>query len=187
MSNNTTITIQGVLSYPNLFTPQRNGLNGKDEYTVDILIDKSIDIKHINAAISSAIEKKFGSDSSKYPKNLRLPLKDGDAKGTPEYAGKFYITCKADAAKSKPIICDSSLQPLQSPSDIQAGDTANVRVNFYAYDAKGNKGVSTGLQGVQLVKRTDTPFSGRPRNAEGMFESFADDSYEMEQSEDMFK
>jgi hypothetical protein len=184
MSNQST-KVQGVVSYPNLFKAKRNNLNGKEEYSVDVLIDKKADLKVVHAAINAAIEKKFGNDPKKHPKNLKSPLKDGDEKGTPEYAGKFYITCKANAAEAKLILCDNTLQPLQHPSDIQGGDFVNVNVNFYAYDANGNRGVSAGLQGVQLVRKTDKPFSGRPSRAEDMFESFADDSY-AEQNSEMF-
>lgn len=184
MSNQST-KIQGVVSYPNLFKAKRNNLNGKEEYSVDILIDKKADLTNVNAAIKAAVEKKFGNDNKKHPKNLKLALKDGDDKGTPEYAGKYYITCKSDASKSKILLCDNTLQPLQHESDIQGGDVANVNVNFYAYDANGNRGVSAGLQGVQLVRKTDKPFSGRAHRAEDMFESFADDSY-TEQNQAMF-
>lgn len=177
--------VSGVVSYPNLFKAKRNNLNGKEEYSVDVLIDKNVDLKSINAGINAAIEKKFGNDPKKHPKNIKTPLKDGDEKGTPEYEGKFYITCKANAAEAKLILCDKSLQPLQHPSDIQGGDFVNVNVNFYAYDANGNRGVSAGLQGVQLVRKTDAPFSGRPINAESIFESLAEDC-ESEQNLKMF-
>jgi hypothetical protein len=181
MSNNVVVQVQGVVSYPNLFKPKRNNLSGKDEFSTDVLFSKKADIKVLNDAINAAIEKKFGNDKSKHPKNLTLPIKDGDAKGTPEYAGMYYITVKADAANNRVILCDNQLQPLQHESDIQGGDTVNVKVQVYAYD-NIKKGVSCGLMGVQLVRKTDTPFNGRPRNAEDMFESLADDSYSNQNS-----
>jgi hypothetical protein len=176
--SNLNVKVSGVVSYPNLFKAKRNNLNGKEEYSVDVLIDKTADLKSLDAAVKAAVEKKFGNDAKKHPKNIKLPVKDGDDKGTPEYAGKYYITCKADASKQKVVLCDNSLQPLQHESDIQGGDFVNVNLSLYAYDANGNRGVSCGLLGVQLVRKTDKPFSGRPSKAEDMFESFADDSYE---------
>ena len=186
MSSNVFVQVQGIVSYPFLFKPKRNNLSGKDEFSVDILFSKKADLKVLNDAINTAIEKKFGNDKSKQPKNISLPIKDGDAKGTPEYEGMFYITAKAAAdGNNKIVLCDNNLQPLQHESDIQGGDTVNVKVQVYAYD-NIKKGVSCGLLGVQLVRKTDTPFNGRPRKAEDMFESFADDSYE-NQNEAMFK
>ena len=178
----TTINVSGQVSYPNLFKPRNNQLSGKDEYSCDVLFDKKTDIKHINEAIDSALVKKFGADKSKHPKNLRMPIKDGDEKGTPEYEGKFYITCKTDASKAKVVLCDKMLRPLESESDLQGGDIVNAKINFYAYNAGGNKGVSIGLFGVQLLEKSDAPFSGVPRTAEGMFESYADDSYDQQNS-----
>lgn len=183
MSKSVVTRVQGVVSYPNLFKAKRNNLNGKDEYSADILFEKNADISTLKSAIDSAIEKKFGADKSKHPKNLRNPIKNGDDKGTPEYDGKYYITCKADASKGRLIVCDNEKNPLLHEVDIQGGDTINASLTVYAYDANGNRGVSCGLNGVQLVKKAETPFSGRPRSADDMFDSFADDSYEQQNTE----
>ena len=173
----TTVTVQGIISYPFILEPKKNNLSGKNEYSCDILFDKTTDMSQLNKAVQEALEKKFGNDKAKYPKNLSLPIKDGDDKNTPEYQGKFYITAKCDADKNRIIVCDNKLQPIEHKTDVQGGDIVNVKVNVYAYD-NVKKGVSCGLIGVQRIKSTDTPFNGRPRNAEDMFESFADDSYE---------
>ena len=73
----------------------------------------------------------------------------------------------------------------QSESDIVGGDFGHVLLNFYYYDANGNKGVSAGLNGVMLVEKTSEPFSGS-KSAFEAFESLAEDVYEQQNSE-MFK
>ena len=89
------VSPKGQFSYPNLFKARRNNLNKDDKrefYSVDILFDKSADLSKLNEGIQAELEKKLGADKTKYPKKLNLPIKDGDEKCTPEYAGKFYIT-----------------------------------------------------------------------------------------------
>lgn len=182
------VSPKGQFSYPNLFKARRNNLNKDDKrefYSVDILFDKSADLSKLNEGIQAELEKKLGADKTKYPKKLNLPIKDGDEKGTPEYAGKFYITCKADASRGKIQIFDKTRKVLESESDIVGGDFGHVLLNFYYYDANGNKGVSAGLNGVMLVEKTSEPFSGS-KSAFEAFESLAEDVYEQQNSE-MFK
>lgn len=182
------VSPKGQFSYPNLFKPRRNNLNKDDKrefYSVDILFDKSADLKVLNEAIDAALEKRLGTDKTKYPKKLNLPIKDGDEKGTPEYAGKFYITCKCDASRGKLQVFDRTRKALESESDVVGGDFGHVLLNFYYYDANGNKGVSAGLNGVMLVEKTSEPFSGS-KSAFEAFESLAEDVYE-QQNPEMFK
>lgn len=182
------VSPKGQFSYPNLFKARRNNLNKDDKrefYSVDILFDKSADLKVLNEAIDAALEKRLGTDKTKYPKKLNLPIKDGDEKGTPEYAGKFYITCKCDASRGKLQVFDRTRKVLESESDVVGGDFGHVLLNFYYYDANGNKGVSAGLNGVMLVEKTSEPFSGS-KSAFEAFESLAEDVYE-QQNPEMFK
>lgn len=182
------VSPKGQFSYPNLFKARRNNLNKDDKrefYSVDVLFDKSADLSKLNEGIQAAIEKKLGADKTKYPKKLNLPIKDGDEKGTPEYAGKFYITCKSDASRGKLQVFDRTRKVLESESDIVGGDFGHVLLNFFYYDANGNKGVSVGLNGVMLVEKTSEPFSGS-KSAFEAFESLAEDVYE-QQNPEMFK
>lgn len=181
------VTPKGQFSYPSLFTPKINTLNGNKEYSVDILFPKSTDLKTVHEGINAAIEKKFGSDKTKHPKNLRSPIRDGDEKeNNPEYAGKYYITCKCNAEKNKPQVFDRSRKQLVHESDIAGGDFGHVLLNFYAYEKSGNKGVSAGLNGVMLVEKTSEPFSGS-KSAFEAFESLAEDVSLEEQNSDMFQ
>lgn len=179
------VSPKGQFSYPCLMKPKRNTLNNKEEYSVDILFTKDTDLSEIQNAINIALEKKFGTDKSKHPKKLKLPIKDGDEKGTPEYTGKFYITCKADASKGKIGVYDRQRKLLESESDVVGGDFGHVYLSFYGYDQQVNKGVSCSLGGVIVMDKTDEPFSGRA-NAFDAFESLAEDNFE-EQNVEMFK
>ena len=182
------VSPKGQFSYPFLFKPRRNNLNKDDSrefYSVDILFDKSTDMSEIKNCIQSVIESKLGFDKTKYPKKLSSPIKDGDEKGTPEYIGKYYITCKADASKGKLQVLDSSRRLLEQESDIVGGDFGRVLLNFFYYDKNGNRGVACGLNGVMLQEKTSAPFSGSI-SAFDAFESFAEDTYNQEQNAELF-
>jgi hypothetical protein len=180
--SSTTVQIQGIISHPYIFKPKRNNLNHKDEYSADILFSKDTDLKVLTDAIEAAIEKKFGADKNRRPKNLAPLIKDGDEKGAPAYENMFYITAKSSA--DHPVnVRDKSNNILQHQSDIQPGDTVNACLSVFAYD-NVKKGVSCQLLGIQLWSKTDKPLNGRP-SKENMFDSFADDSY-LEQNSEMF-
>lgn len=111
----------------------------------------------LKAAAKAAIEVKFGSNP---PKGLKNPIKDGDtatkADGSPlgpEFKGHMFVNCKCDADKHKPSVIDMNGNELIDPDAVVSGDYIRVSLNAFGYDAKTNKGVSFGLNNVQLVKK----------------------------------
>jgi len=147
------------ISYAKIFTPERNDLSGKEEYSCMILIPKS-DTKTVEAfkkAVTLAIKGKFGD---KQPKGLRIPLRDGDKEGDggvpsgseagqAPYGDHYFINCKNSR---QPTIVDQKRRPVIEANQIVSGDYVRVIVNAFAYDNK-SKGVSFGLSGVQLVRK----------------------------------
>ena len=59
-------------------------------------------------------------------------------------------------------------------SEVYSGCYARLTLNFYAYNANGNKGVAAGLGNVQKL-RDGEPLGGISR-AEDDFESLSDDN-----------
>lgn len=153
------------VSYPNLFQPKKNELNGKDEYSVVALFPKDADLSKLKAAAQDAIVKKWGPDKAKWPQNLRTPFrdqgeraKDGKLPGGYE-AGAIYLNLKSSM---RPGIVGPDVQPIMDQTEIYAGCWARALVNVYAYDQKGNRGVSFSLQHIQKLKDGD-PLGGRMR------------------------
>lgn len=183
-SSTQVVTPKGQFSYPCLFNPRANNLSkdGKKYYSIDILFDKTTDLKKVQEAIDAAMQKKFGADKAKYPKNLKSPIKDGDLREDPAYADKFYITCRNEASRGKVEVYDRKRKALESESELVGGDFGHLCINFYAYDYNGNRGVSASLQGVMLVEKTSEPFSKNVRAFE-VFESLADDEYDNQNAE----
>ena len=165
-------------SYVNIFQPRMNDLNGKEEYSVMLLIPKSAKntLKSINRACKAAIEKKW---KGKPPANLRMPLRDGDEpdddgnKRAPEYLGHYFMNVRGDRA---PGIVDQKRNALVNSTELVSGDYVRVSLNAFGYAQKGNKGVSLGLNNVQLVSK------GEPL---GNFTRAEDDFDELEDDDDL--
>jgi hypothetical protein len=175
------ITPMGRISYPYLFKAKRNGLNNKDEYTVDILFAKNEDPKKdpINAirnTVEEAIKEKW---PNKRPNGLLLPIKDGDGTkpkaGTPydeAYHGCWFITLKNTR---KPQVVDANKQEILDEGEVYGGCYGRASYTAYAYDNKGNKGVSLSLVHFQKIKDGES-FSGTHTTAENDFDVVSDES-----------
>ena len=55
-------------------------------------------------------------------------------------------------SKDAPQIVDRKVQPILDAMECGSGDYCNVSVNFYAFNANGNRGVAAGLGNIQPIK-----------------------------------
>lgn len=141
-------------SYVNIFR-SRVFQDGQDpQYSVCLLIPKSDTAtlekikKAINSEISEGISSKWGG---KQPKNLHMPLRDGDeerADEAPEYEGMMFLNAKSN---SKPGIVDGSLNEILDPDEVYSGCYGRASINFYPYDFNGNRGIGVGLNNIQKL------------------------------------
>ena len=157
-------------SYANIMRPRKNELNGKEEYSVVVLVPKTDTdtLDALKAAAKAAIAAKWPQP----PRGLRNPLRDGDAEtksdGSPlgaEYKGHFFFNSKSDAMR-KPGVIDAACRDLIDADAIVSGDFIRVSVNAYAYDQAGNRGVSFGLNNVQLLEKGPSLGSGKATAAQ---------------------
>lgn len=153
-------------SYANVMRPRVNQMNGKEEYSTQVLIPKSDKetVAAIKAAAKAALQAKWGD---KVPAKVRNPLRDGDTETKsdgsslgPEYAGHHFMTVKTSADR-KPGVVDAKGRDLIDSDAIVSGDYGRVSLNAYAYDAAGNKGVAFGLNHVMLARKGDQLGGGR--------------------------
>ena len=152
----TKVVIPCRISFANIWEPK--SINGSEEkYSVSCIIPKAdkktlarIE-KAVEAAKQSGKEKKW---SGKIPPNLKLPLRDGDIDRPDDeaYANAMFINA---SSKDAPQIVDRKVDPILDPMDCGSGDYCNVSVNFYAFNANGNRGVAAGLGNIQLIKHGD--------------------------------
>lgn len=161
------------LSYVHLFQPHASQEGQEPKYSVSILIPKSDKdtVAKINAAVEAAKDSGKTLWGGKVPPGLKTPLRDGDVeRDSDEYKGHYFINCNS---KQRPNVVDASVQPILDATEVYSGCYGRVSLNFYPYNASGNRGVGAGLQNVQKLADGD-PLSGRSR-AEDDFTAVEDD------------
>lgn len=162
-------------SYANVFTPKAMEEGGEAKYSISVLIDKkdTATIARINAAIDAAIEvgkNKLADKNGRVNKAaLKLPLRDGDIDRAddPAYAGKLFINASSNR---KPGIIDADKLEITTPDEFYSGCYGRASINFYAFNARGNKGIAAGLQNLQKLEDGE-----RLDGSSSAEEDFADD------------
>jgi hypothetical protein len=156
------------LAFPSVFKPAVNKLNpnAAPRYEITMLFPKSVNIKALNDIAVEAIKLKWGNDPAQWPKDLRSPFRDGDTKADREgYAGHTFVKASTTLAFG---IVDQNRQPIISQEKLYAGCWCRASVHAWAYDTTGNRGVSFGLDALQLVK-DDTRFARGGADAQKVF------------------
>ena len=164
------------LSYAHLFEPFAQP-NSDPKYSCVLLIPKSDKktIKDLRAAQQAALvagkDSKFGG---KIPTVWSDTIHDGDEEAdldrNPEYAGHLYMSV---SAKTKPGIVDLDVKPILDSTEVYSGCYVRASINAYPYLYMGKKGVSFGLNHIQLVE--DGEFLGGRSKAEDDFDAFDSD------------
>ena len=170
----TKVVIPCRISFANIWEPK--AINGGDEkYSVSCLIPKSD--KKTLARIQKAVEaaKEDGKTrkwSGKIPPNLKLPLRDGDIDRPDDenYEDCYFLNA---SSKDAPQVVDRKVNPVLDPMMVYSGCYCNVSVNFYAFNANGNRGVAAGLGNIQFVKDGER-LSGKA-SADADFDALEDD------------
>ncbi|KEO84784.1 DUF2815 family protein [Tumebacillus flagellatus] len=184
LDNNSTKVITGKvrLSYCHIFEPQLNDA-GELKYTTAILIPKEDKetVRKIQAAVNAAAEAGKGLWGGKIPSNLKKPLRDGDEERPDDeaYAGHYFLnaTSKNKPGIAKPMGRDAQGKPkfqeITDSTEVYSGCFAKVSINFYPFNAKGNRGVAAGLNNIVKVQDGD-PLAGRASVAT----DFADENFD---------
>ena len=170
----TKVVIPCRISFANIWEPK--SINGSEEkYSVSCVIPKSDEgtIARIKKAIEAAKEDgKTRRWGGKIPSNLKLPLRDGDIDRPDDesYQGCMFVNA---SSKDAPQVVDRRKNPVIDPMMVYSGCYCNVSVNFYAFNANGNRGVAAGLGNIQFVKDGER-LSGKA-SADSDFDELDDD------------
>lgn len=177
--NQTTKVVTGKvrLSYCHVFEPQAAEGSETPKYSTVLMIPKSdkATMKKLRAAEQAAAEagknSKFGG---KIPSNLKSIIHDGDEEAdldkNPEYENHWYMSV---SSKTRPGVVDRDLNPILDSTDVYSGCYVRASINAYAYEYKGKKGVSFGLNHIQ--KLADGDFLGGRSRAEDDFDPLGDE------------
>ena len=143
-------------SYLQVFEPKAIDDNATPKYSVSIIIpkDDADTIAKIEAAIKTAFEEGKAKFGGKLPTNWKNPLRDGDEERPDDeaYENSMFVNC---ASQRKPGIVDADRQPILTQEELYSGCYGRVAVNFYAFNAAGNKGVAAGLNNLQKLDDGD--------------------------------
>lgn len=156
-------------SFVHVFEPQ--SINGSEpKYSCSIIISKDDKetIGRIREAIEEAKQNGVTKWGGKIPPNLKLPLRDGDVDrpDDPAYENCYFINA---SSLEKPGVVDRKRVPITDPLAVYSGCYIRASINFYPFNANGNRGVAAGLANIQFWCDGE-PLNGRVR-AEDEFEA----------------
>jgi len=145
------------LSYANIFEPK--SINGSDpKYSVSLIIpkDDTQQIEVIKQAIENAKERDKGKWNGKIPANLKLPLRDGDLERPEDeaYANSYFINANSTRP---PAVVGTEIDRATGKAirlgedEVYSGCYARVSINFYGFNAAGNRGIACGLGNIQKI------------------------------------
>lgn len=154
-NSNPTKVITGKVrfSYVHVFeaVPVSEGSEDK-KFSVSIIIPKSdtVTLNKINNAIEAAKQAGASKWGGKIPKNLKLPLRDGDLEREEEcYANSYFLSAKTS---QKPGIVDENLDEIISKDEFYSGCYGRASITFFAFDTNGSKGIACGLHNLQKLE-----------------------------------
>ena len=179
----TKVVILCRISYANIW--EARSVNGGDEkYSVSCIIPKTDKptIERIKKAIEAAKEDgKTRKWNGKIPSGLKLPLRDGDVdrEDDENYKGCVFLNA---TSKEAPQIVDRRKNPVEDRMSVYSGCYCNVSINFYPFNANGNRGVAAGLGNIQFVKDGER-LSGRS-SADSDFDDLGDEEVLTEETPD---
>lgn len=170
-------TPAGVLSYPRLFTPRPRVEGGQPVYTLNLIFDQNAqatpEFQAMRKAVHDAIIEKWGqakANDPKFIKMLMLPFRPcadkADSEGYDVEGGVFVGAW----SKNPPGVVDSRLQPMVE-SDVWGGQIARATLRPFAWERSGKRGVSFGLNNVQILRADMPAFGGGRRKPEDDFEA----------------
>lgn len=162
------------LSYAHLFEPYAGTEGQEKKYSVSLLIPKrdTATVKMINEAVEKAVQMGVSSKwGGKRPKNLKLPMRDGDEEKDDDiYKGNYFINANN---KRKPGVIDKFKNKIDDPDEVYSGCYALASITFYAYNANGNIGVGCSIDNVMKVEDGDP--LGNSHSAESDFDDVDSD------------
>lgn len=165
-------------SYVHVFEPWSGQPGQEPKYSVCLLIPKEDKktLAKITAAMDEAIQDGIKSKwGGKQPKNLHLPVRDGDeerADESPEYEGMVFLNANS---KNAPGVVDKDLNVILDADEFYSGCWGRASINFFPYDSNGNRGIGVGLNNVQKLKDGDRLGGSRASAEDDFGDDFEDD------------
>lgn len=175
------------LAFPEVFKARAFEAGGREKFAITMLFPKTGDplipslpggaagLLEIRKLVYRAIVAKWGKETEKWPTNLRAldvrtalsltgkdgwPLRDGDEASIEweGFAGNVFVRASSQFA---PGIVDAQRNPVLDQGKVFGGLICRAEVNAFAYEQRGNRGVTLGLNHLQILKNDGTVYGGR--------------------------
>ena len=203
------VTVPFRLAFPEVFQPKAALEGGKAKYSITMLFpaDGSAlipsmpgnGILELRKLCVLAVKEKWGDDKAKWPANMKSldfkeylspngkdgwPIRNGDDVEWDGFAGCIFARASSTYA---PGVVDAKTGPVIDPAMIHGGLICRASINAFAYhDQKtGSKGVSFGLNHIQVLKDDGTSFGGRA-NVKDVFKPFGEEGAVTNAPDDFF-
>jgi hypothetical protein len=164
--------------YPNIFTLGKPNDAGKAYYEMDLLIDpeaqKSLEFQALKAAAAAAVKEEWGSD---VPEGMRSPFRKASSKKRQSDNSSYYPEAEFPGhillhvkSKNQPGVVGNTVDPktgkvriITDDVEVYGGCFIRASVHPFAYQVKGNSGVSFWVNNIQ--KLADGPALGGYKSA----------------------
>jgi len=157
------VTPYATLSFPALFTPKPRAEGGEPVYSCALLFDesaqKSKEFKAMQEACLNAFKEKFGASTAM--KGATFPFRDAGEKSDKYQGYEEGVIVINPWSKQKPGIVNSRLQDVLLPDEVYAGQLVRAQLTPFAWTNSGKRGVSFGLNNIQIVKHDAPRIDGR--------------------------
>lgn len=155
------VTPMATLSFPQLFEMKARARGADEVYSCSLLfspeIQKTPEFKALKEACKEVFVEKFGEEA--FSKGIESPFHDASKKEYEAYdEGWVYIS---PWTKNKVGIVDRNRNDVLAPDDVYAGQIVRAYVNPFAWENSGRKGVSFGLNGIQILVKDAPRIDGR--------------------------
>ncbi|MDK6688297.1 DUF2815 family protein [Aerococcus urinae] len=177
VNNTKVITDKVRLAYAHLLKPYAyDGQEPKYSTMLIISKDDTDTVDAIKKAIKNAYdEEKNGKLKGVKFEKLNVTLRDGDEEKDVdgdelEFKNAYFINV---SSKTAPGVVDKYKNKIEDSSEVYSGVYARASINFYVYNFAGNKGVSAGLNNIQIVEKGE--FLGGRASAQDDFDVWEDD------------
>ena len=169
-------TPYATLSFANIFTPRPRAEGGVPVYSCSLIFDptqqKSAAYKALQAACIDAAKKEFGDNINL--KQVNMPFRDAGEKTYDGYhAGHTFIS---PWTKNKPGVVDASREDILLPEEVWSGQLVRANVVPFAWTHTGRRGVSFGLNHLQVIQSEGRQrLDGRPSAGSAFDDGEVDD------------
>lgn len=156
-------TPYAILSFPVLFSPRPRSEGGDPAYSCSLLFSpdaqNSKEYKAMVKAVEALIPEKFPKVNRS---QLSLPFRDaGEKEGQYEGYKDGWTFISPWTKSGRPTVVDRSLNEVQTPDDVWAGMLVRASVRPFAWTNSGKRGISFGLNHLQIVNADMPRIDGR--------------------------